>query len=82
MPLIDRRHLAFVLDEVLDVSSVFRLPAFSAHDRESAGQILDTAEKLALAEFLASYGLLDANEPRMENGRVVLPVETGQALAA
>ena len=82
MPLIDRRHLLFVLDEVLDAASIFQLPAFAAQDREIAAQILDAAEKLAVAEFLPSYRLLDANEPRMQNGRVVLPGEIGQALAA
>ncbi len=82
MPLIDRRHLLFVLDEVLNADSIFQLPAFAAQDREIAGQILDAAEKQAIAEFLPSYRLLDANEPRMENGRVVLPPEIGEALSA
>ena len=82
MPPIDRRHLAFVLDEVLDADALFRLPAFAAHDRDSAGQILETAEKLAVAEFLPSYARLDAQEPRLENGRVVLPGEIGAALEA
>ena len=81
MPLIDPRHIRFVLDDVLGLANVLELPAFSAHDRAGAEQILEAAEKLALGELLPSYALLDANEPRMENGRVMLPPETGQALA-
>ena len=81
MPLIDPRHIRFVLDDVLGLANVLELPAFVAHDRAAAEQILEAAEKLALGELLPSYALLDANEPRMENGRVMLPPETGQALA-
>lgn len=80
--LIDSRHLAFVLDDVLGVERLLALPAFAEHDRASAGAILETAEKLARDAFLPSYSLLDANEPHMENGRVVLPPEIGEALSA
>ena len=82
MPLIDRRHLMFVLDEVLDANGILQLPDFAAHDRESAAQVLDAAEKLAIGAFLPSYRLLDANEPQMQNGRVVLPSEIEKALGA
>ncbi len=80
--LLDPRHIAFVLDEVLQCEEVLRLPAFAGLDRAAAGAMLDAAETLARAELLASYGLLDAHEPRMENGRVVLPGEIGTALEA
>lgn len=80
MPLIDPRHIRFVLDDVLRVEDVLALPVFSQHDRAAVEQILETAEKLAVAEFLPSFAHLDANEPRMENGRVVLPPEIEQAL--
>ncbi len=82
MPLIDRRHLSFVLDEVLDAKSILQLPAFATFDRDSVEQILDAAEKLAITEFLPSYQLLDADDARMENGRVALPAEIGRALNA
>ena len=80
--LLDPRHIAFVLDEVLHVEHLLALPAFAAHDRQSIDQILDAAEKLAKSAFLPCHAHLDANEPRLENGRVVLPGEIETALAA
>ncbi len=80
--LVDRRHIDFLLDEVLDLDAVLALPAFAAHDRAGVAQILDTAEALAEAEFRPSFRHLDENEPHLENGRVVLPAEIGTALAA
>ena len=81
-PLIDPWHLSFVLWDVLGAASLFGLPAYSAHDRAGAEAMLETAAKLAADVFLPSYAHLDANEPRIENGRVVLPGETADALAA
>jgi butyryl-CoA dehydrogenase len=82
LPLIDRRHLDFVLHEVLDVERLFRLPRFASHDRPGADAIVDTAARLAADVFLPSYRHLDDNEPIAENGRVVLPAATGAALEA
>ncbi|MEZ5850674.1 MAG: acyl-CoA dehydrogenase [Hyphomicrobiaceae bacterium] len=82
MTVLDPTHLRFTLDEVLALADVLALPAFAAHDRESVDQILATAEALATERFLPSYRLLDDNEPRMENGRVVLPGEIAAALDA
>lgn len=80
--LIDRRHLMFVLDEVLDAPALLALPHFAHIDREAATATLDAAERLALDHLAPSFALLDANEPRIENGRVVLPPEIETALAA
>ncbi len=82
MTVIDPLHLRFTLDEVLTLADVLALPAFATHDRESIEQILATAEALATDRFLPSYRQLDDNEPRMENGRVVLPAEIAHALDA
>lgn len=79
--LIDRRHLSFILDEVLDAPAVLTLPRFAHIDRDSAAATLDAAERLATDRFAPSYALLDDNEPRIENGRVILPAETEAALA-
>ena len=78
--LINPRHLAFVLWDVLRAHELFDLPAFAQHDRQSAEAMLETAEQLAREQFLPSYGKLDANEPRIENGRVVMPGDIGEAL--
>jgi butyryl-CoA dehydrogenase len=80
--LIDPWHLSFVLDEVLDASALFSLPAFAEHDRDGAAAIIDTAARLAQDAFLPSYRLLNDNEPRIENGRVVLPAEIEAGLSA
>ncbi|MGE0768089.1 MAG: acyl-CoA dehydrogenase [Hyphomicrobiaceae bacterium] len=81
-PLIDPWHLAFVLDEVLEADALFRFPAFAEHDRAGAAAMIETASRLADDAFLPSYRLLDDNEPRIENGRVVLPAAIEEALAA
>ena len=80
--LVDRRHLTFVLDEVLDAPALLDLPRFSHVDRDAAVAMLDAAERLARDHFAPSFSHLDANEPRIENGRVVLPDEIATALAA
>jgi butyryl-CoA dehydrogenase len=79
--LIDSRHLAFVLWDVLEADALFRLPAFAHVDRGSAEGVLATAEAIARDVFLPSYRTLDDSEPRFENGRVVMPPETALALA-
>ncbi len=78
--LIDPWHLSFVLYDLLDAERLFDLPAFAGHDRASADAMLETARDLAADAFLPSYQHLDANEPHLENGRVVLPPEIDAAL--
>ncbi|MBS0244892.1 MAG: acyl-CoA dehydrogenase, partial [Proteobacteria bacterium] len=80
--LIDPWHLDFVLWDVLDAERLFTLPRFSAHDRSACEAVLDAAAKLAREAFAPSYQALDAAEPRVENGRVVLPASIGEALGA
>lgn len=80
--LIDPRHLSFVLWDVLGADELLALDAFAEHDRAGAEAVLEAAETLAREAFLPSYARLDRAEPRQENGRVVLPAETGAALAA
>ncbi|MFM9940886.1 MAG: acyl-CoA dehydrogenase [Hyphomicrobiaceae bacterium] len=80
--LVDRRHLDFVLDEVLGLGDVLALPRFNAHYRAGAAQIIDTAEQLAEDQFRPSLRHVDDNEPRLENGRVVLPTAIETALTA
>ncbi len=79
-PLLSSRHLDFVLHEVLAAEQLSELPHFAGQDREVFDGILDSARKLAIDCFEPSYRLLDDHEPRLENGRVVLPAETEAAL--
>ncbi|HRD75492.1 MAG TPA: acyl-CoA dehydrogenase [Hyphomicrobiaceae bacterium] len=80
--LISRRHLSFILDEVIDVARLCRLPRFAEHDRASFSASLDMAEALAIEELLPSYALLDREEPRLVAGRVVLPAATARSINA
>jgi len=79
-PLLSRRHLDFVLYEVLRAEDQTRLEAFAMHDRQVFDGIIDAAQKLAIECFLPSHRRVDDHEPRMENGHVVLPAETAAAL--
>ncbi|MEQ8398156.1 acyl-CoA dehydrogenase [Thalassobaculum sp.] len=82
VPLIDPDDLAFTLWRVLDADSLLAYPRFADHDREAFAQVIDTARRIAEAKFLPHAAKSDANEPRLENGKVVLIPEIGEALQA
>lgn len=81
-PLVDRRHIDFLLDEVLGLAEILSLPRFEGHDRADLAQILDTAEQVAEDVFRPSHRHVDDNEPHLANGKVVLPDAIPTALAA
>jgi alkylation response protein AidB-like acyl-CoA dehydrogenase len=81
-PLVDRRHLAFVLHELLQVERLCRYPRFAEHARDTFDATLELAHQLAVGTFLPHNRLSDLNEPRMVDGRVELIAEIGAALAA
>lgn len=80
--IVDRRELEFVLFELLDVERISRQPRYSAFDRGTISQILDTAQQIAEEHFLPIAAEVDANEPQFIDGQVVLPESTAVALAA
>lgn len=80
--LIDRRHLDFVLDEVLGVDDLCRYARFAEHSRETFGAALSLAQQIALDKFLPHNRKSDLNEPHMVDGKVVLIAEIGEAVAA
>jgi len=80
--LISRRHIAFVLDEVIGLERLCRLPRFAEHDRATCSALLEIAERVAVERLAPSFAHLDANEPRIVGGRVVLPDATGEAIEA
>ena len=81
-PLIDRRHLAFVLHDLCDVQALLALPRFASHDRTSLDAVIDAAHALALAHFLPHNRRADANEPHVVDGRVRLVDGVAEALDA
>lgn len=50
------------------------------HDRTTLDAVVDLAWRLAEEQLAPHAALADINEPRVEDGRVVLIPETGQAL--
>ena len=80
--LINRRDVDFLLYELLHVESLTQRPRYTGQDRELYAATLDAAETLATEEFAAHAQKLDANEPQLVDGRVVLIPEVKQALDA
>jgi butyryl-CoA dehydrogenase len=69
-PLIPDRDVAFLLDEVLDVSALCALPAFADHSRETFELFLRSCRDLAREVLAPSYRPMDEAAPHFENGRV------------
>ena len=81
-PLIDRRHLDFMLYELLGVESLCQQQRFAEHGRETFDAVIDLAHRVALEKFLPHNRKSDLNEPHIVDGRVVMIPEIGEALAA
>ncbi|MGE0501025.1 MAG: acyl-CoA dehydrogenase [Rhizobiaceae bacterium] len=79
---VDRRDLAFQLYDVADAAALAALPRFADYDRAAMDGVLDTAERIAMADFLPHAADLDANEPTFVDGRVEIDLRVGKALAA
>lgn len=71
-PLIDDRDVELILDEVLDVTQLFRLPYFAEHDRETVDMFIGAARDLARDVLFPAYRALDSEPPRLVDGRVVV----------
>ena len=69
-PLIDDRDVELILDEVLDLGRLLRLPYFADHDRETCELLLASARGLARDALFPAYRALDADPPRLIDGRV------------
>jgi butyryl-CoA dehydrogenase len=69
-PLIPDRDVAFLLDEVLDVSALCALPAFADHSRETFELFLRSCRELAREVLAPSYRPMDEAAPHFESGRV------------
>jgi alkylation response protein AidB-like acyl-CoA dehydrogenase len=80
--LIDRRHLDFLLHDVLEVEQVCRYARFAEHGRETFAAAIDLAQQIALEKFLPHNRKADLNEPQLVDGKVELIPEIGDAVAA
>src|SRR4051794_21211169 len=81
-PLIDRRHLDFMLHELLDVAALSRYPRFAEHSRETYDAAIELAHQIAVGKFLPHNRKSDLDEPKMVDGKVVLIPEIADALQA
>lgn len=80
--LVSRVELDFLLFDWLDVEGLATRARFADLDRASAEAVLDLAETLAEREFRPAYQVGDRDEPRIMDGRVVLPDATVRAYGA
>jgi alkylation response protein AidB-like acyl-CoA dehydrogenase len=71
-PLVDDRDVDFLLDEVLDVSRLLRLPYFAEHDRETFALVIGEARRLAREVLFPAYRAFDTEPPRLVDGRVLV----------
>ncbi len=70
-PLLNDRNVDFLLYEVIDVDRrLGRLPAFADHDRQTYDLFLAGARRLARDVLAPSYKPIDAEAPRLVDGRV------------
>src|SRR5262249_9146996 len=72
----------FLLFDWLRVQQLCERERYAEHGRESLNAVLDACEKLARERFAPLNRLIDEQEPRFENGRVVLPAAVKPALQA
>jgi len=82
VPLIDPRDLDFALWRVLDAEQLTRYDRFAEHGRETFDAVIETARRIAEEKFRPHAAKSDANEPYLENGKVVLIPEIKEAVAA
>jgi butyryl-CoA dehydrogenase len=74
-PLIDDRDVEMILDEMLDLDALARLPYFADHDRETYELVLASARSVARDLLFPAYRTLDETAPRFEGGRVTVHPE-------
>jgi alkylation response protein AidB-like acyl-CoA dehydrogenase len=78
--LINRRDLAFVLYELLDIEQLAQRPRFADHGRETFDAALDTAERIATEHFAPHNRKADLEEPTFDGERVHVIPEVKRAL--
>ena len=70
-PLLSDRNVDFLLYEMLEIDRrLTTLPAFAEHGRETFDLFIAAARRLAREVLLPSYRAIDADPPRLVDGRV------------
>ncbi|PND40319.1 acyl-CoA dehydrogenase [Paucibacter aquatile] len=77
-----RATLDFLLRDWLQVQSLSERPRFAEHSLEGYAAVLDSCERIAAEQFAPANRACDAEEPRFDGERVILPASTKQALDA
>ncbi len=80
--LINPRDLQFILFELLQVESLCQSDRYAHCDKAMFVAILDTARRIAEAEFEPLAKICDEAEPRLEGGRTILPDDVAKAVNA
>lgn len=80
--IVDRRNLDFLLFDMFNIESTLAYGSFEGQDRELISQLLDTAQRIAEAEYLPTAASLDADPPAFVNGEAIMPAYVSRALAA
>ena len=78
--IINTQDLAFQLFELHGVEQTLGYERYAEHNRETLQAALDLSLKVAAEEFAPHARLVDEEEPRFENGRVVMRPEVKKAL--
>ena len=68
-----RKTIDFLLNDWLDVAALAERARYGEHSRETFASVLDTCQRIATEKFAPFNRLVDAQEPHLENGVVVLP---------
>jgi alkylation response protein AidB-like acyl-CoA dehydrogenase len=82
MDCISRRDLEFVLYELLEVERLCERSRYREHSRATFDAVLDTAARIAAEQFATHSRQADQNEPRFEDGRVLIIPQVKRALQA
>ncbi|MEZ2745443.1 acyl-CoA dehydrogenase [Halopseudomonas bauzanensis] len=79
--IINTDDLAFLLYELLDVERFTEFPRYADHSRDTFDAAIELALKVGAETFAPHNHLCDGDEPRFENGKVVIRPEVSEALA-
>lgn len=77
-----RSTMDFLLYDWLDSEQLTARARFADHNRATFDAVLDTCERIARDKYAPFNRLIDTEEPRVQDERVVLPQATQDALRA
>ncbi|MEL6258675.1 MAG: acyl-CoA dehydrogenase [Pseudomonadota bacterium] len=82
MDYINQDDLRFLIFDWLNCADMTSRPEFAEHDRETMQAVIDLSAQLARETFAQHFKISDQNEPKLVDGKVVLPSETADDLEA